>query len=122
MRHHQEPTLDKVYGAIADPTRRAILALLKDGDANVGALVEQFPISFNGVSKHIKVLESAGLISRTVHGREHRIRIQAAPLHEAADWLEHYRAFWNERLDALENLLITNARKAKKPRSKQCPL
>jgi DNA-binding transcriptional ArsR family regulator len=118
MTHHQEPTLDKVYGAIADPTRRAILALLKDGDANVGTLVEQFPISFNGVSKHIKVLESAGLISRTVHGREHRIRIQAAPLREAADWLEHYRAFWNERLDALESLLITNARKAKKPRSK----
>lgn len=118
MKHHQEPTLDKVYGAIADPTRRAILASLKDGETNVGTLVGQFPISFNGVSKHIKVLESAGLISRTVHGREHRIRIQAAPLREAADWLEHYRAFWNERLDALEGLLIKNATKAKKTRSK----
>jgi len=128
MKHYAEPMLDKVYGAIADPTRRAILSLLRDGEANVGTLVERFPISFNGVSKHVKVLERAGLISRSVHGREHRIRIRAAPLREAADWLEHYRAFWNVRLDALENLLLsegaleshkpTHAKKAKQPRAK----
>jgi DNA-binding transcriptional ArsR family regulator len=128
MKHQYEPTLDRVYGAIADPTRRAILSLLKEGEANVGALVDRFPISFNGVSKHVKVLERAGLISRSVHGREHRIRIRAAPLREAADWLEHYRAFWDERLDALENLLLsdgalkshkpTHAKKAKHTRAK----
>jgi DNA-binding transcriptional ArsR family regulator len=127
MKQNREPVLDRVYGAIADPTRRAILALLTDGEANVGALVEKFPISFNGVSKHVKVLERAGLITRSVHGREHRIRIQAGPLREAANWLEHYRAFWDERLQALENLLlreqvprankVTKAKQSKKSRA-----
>jgi DNA-binding transcriptional ArsR family regulator len=64
--------LDEVYGAIADPTRRAILAVLAGGEANVWTLVDRFPLSFNGVSKHVKVLERAGLVERTIHGREHR--------------------------------------------------
>lgn len=94
-----------MYGAIADPTRRAILAVLARGDANVGTLAGRFPISFNGVSKHVKVLERAGLVTRTVRGREHRLRLNPAPLREAVRWLAHYRAFWNTRLDALEALL-----------------
>lgn len=99
--------LDQVYGAIADPTRRAILAMLADGDeVNVGFLAEQFPISLNGVSKHIKVLERAGLVERTVQGREHRLRLRPEPLRDAVQWLEHYRGFWETRLDALENLLV----------------
>ncbi|PYO72565.1 MAG: transcriptional regulator, partial [Gemmatimonadetes bacterium] len=69
----RQPLLDRVYGAIADPTRRAILAVLARGDANVGTLAGRFPISFNGVSKHVKVLERAGLVTRTVRGREHRL-------------------------------------------------
>ena len=99
--------LDQVYGAIADPTRRAILAMLADGDeVNVGFLAEQFPISLNGVSKHIKVLERAGLVERTVQGREHRLRIRPEPLRDAVQWLEHYRGFWETRLDALDELLV----------------
>jgi|SRR5262245_5307289 len=105
MRSPQERHLDRVYGAIADPTRRAILDRLARGDANVGGLAGRFPISFNGVSKHVKVLERAGLVERTVYGREHRLRIVPAPLRRAAEWLEHYRTFWEARLDALEAML-----------------
>ena len=97
--------LDQVYGALADPTRREILGVLAEGEINVGSLAERFPISLNGVSKHVKVLERAGLVERTVQGREHRLRLNAGPLQEAAGWLEHYRKFWNERLDALESYL-----------------
>ena len=100
-----EYKLDQVYGAIADPTRRAILAMLARGDTNVGTLVEEFPISFNGVSKHVKVLERAGLVERTVRGREHWLHLNPKPLRDAARWLEHYRAFWEMRLDALEAFL-----------------
>lgn len=98
--------LDRVYGAIADPTRRAILGILTGGDVNVGTLAERFPISFNGVSKHIKVLEMAGLVRRKVRGREHWIQLHPSPLREASRWLEHYREFWDTRLDALETFLM----------------
>ena len=101
-----DPVLDHVYGAIADPTRRAILAVLARGEANVGSLAGRFPISFNGVSKHVKVLERAGLVERTVSGREHRLRLTATPLREAASWLDHYRSFWDKRLDSLETFLV----------------
>jgi DNA-binding transcriptional ArsR family regulator len=97
--------LDLIYAAIADPTRRAILRRLARGDANVGDLAGRFPISFNGVSKHVKVLERAGLVARSVRGREHLLRLRAAPLRDAAEWLAHYRGFWEARLDALEALL-----------------
>jgi DNA-binding transcriptional ArsR family regulator len=98
--------LDQVYGAIADPTRRQMLGILAEGETNVGTLAERFPISLNGVSKHIKVLERAGLVQRAVHGREHRLRLNAEPLKEAAMWLEHYRSFWDNRLGALEAYLL----------------
>src|SRR5215470_13692726 len=100
-----DPELDQVYGAIADPTRRAMLAVLAGGEATVGALADRFPISFNGVSKHVKVLERAGLVHRAIHGREHRLTLNPAPLREAARWLEHYRAFWEMGLDRLEAFL-----------------
>jgi DNA-binding transcriptional ArsR family regulator len=98
--------LDRVYGAIADPTRRAILGILTGGDVNVGTLAARFPISFNGVSKHIKVLERAGLVRRSVRGREHWIQLRPSPLRDASRWLEHYREFWDTRLDALETFLV----------------
>ena len=100
------PRLNRVYAAIADPTRRAILAVLAGGELNVGSLASRFPISFNGVSKHVKVLERAGLVRRRVRGREHWLRLRPAPLQEATHWLEHYREFWDARLDALEALLV----------------
>jgi len=96
-----------VYAAIADPPRRAILAVLAGGgELNVGSLAGRFPISFNGVSKHVKVLERAGLVRRRVRGREHWLRLRPKPLREATRWLEHYREFWDARLDALEALLL----------------
>ena len=104
--------LDQVYDAIADPTRRAILGILAAGEVNVGSLAERFPISLNGVSKHVKVLERAGLVERTVQGREHRLRLNAEPLREASMWLEHYRTFWDTRLAALEALLLKKERGA----------
>jgi len=101
------PQLNRVYAAIADPTRRAILAVLAGGgELNVGSLAGRFPISFNGVSKHVKVLERAGLVRRRVRGREHWLRLRPEPLREATRWLEHYREFWDARLDALEALLV----------------
>lgn len=106
-----EPLLNQVYGAIADPTRRAILAVLAGGEVNVGSLAGRFPLSLNGVSKHVKVLERAGLVERTVLGREHRLRLRARPLREAARWLDHYRAFWEARLDALESFLTEPPRR-----------
>ena len=75
-------------------------------------MAERFPISLNGVSKHVKVLERAGLVERTVQGREHRLRLNAEPLREAAMWLEHYRTFWDTRLAALEVFLLKKARGA----------
>ncbi len=107
------PRLDRIYGALADPMRRAILGALVAGDMNVGALAERFPISFNGVSKHVKVLERAGLVRRRVRGREHWLRLKPAPLREAARWLAHYGAFWEARLDALEALLARPPRDGK---------
>jgi DNA-binding transcriptional ArsR family regulator len=100
------PQLNQVYGAIADPTRRAILGMLVGGEVTVGRLAEQFPISFNGVSKHVKVLEQAGLVQRRVSGREHWLRLRPAPLRDASRWLEHYREFWDTRLDAMEEFLV----------------
>ena len=112
-----ERNLDHVYGAIADPTRRAILAMLASGEVNVGSVVEKFSISFNGISKHVKVLERAGLIERTVVGREHRLRLNPKPLRDAAQWLDHYREFWEMRLDALEAFLAGQQQTKRKRRS-----
>jgi DNA-binding transcriptional ArsR family regulator len=106
MRRSGGRHLDRVYGAIADPTRRDILGILTGGDVKVGTLAGRFTISLNGVSKHVKVLEQAGLVQRSIRGREHWLRLRPAPLREASRWLEHYRAFWDTRLDALEGFLV----------------
>jgi DNA-binding transcriptional ArsR family regulator len=113
--------LDLVYDAIADPTRRAILKILAEGDANVGSLAERFPISLNGVSKHVKVLERAGLVQRTIQGREHRLRLNAEPLRDASLWLEHYRTFWDSRLAALQAFLVKQERGARPDHAEQPP-
>jgi len=99
--------LDQVYGAIADPTRRAILGALSRGDIRVGSLADRFPISFNGVSKHVKVLERAGLLERRIQGREHWLRLKPGALRDASRWLDHYRMFWDERLEAMEAFLLS---------------
>ena len=113
MVEFRESQLNDVFGALADPTRRAILARLSKGDALVTELAEPFEISLAAVSKHVRVLERAGLVHRTVTGREHRCALSPRPLRAAADWVEHYRAFWETRLDALEQFINTKRRAAR---------
>ena len=98
------PNLDASFSALADPTRRAILARLASGEATVTELAAPFRMSQPAVSKHLKVLERAGLISRGRDAQRRPCRLEAAPLRAATDWLEAYRAYWEEsyqRLDAL---------------------
>ena len=105
MGEYPAATLDRVFSAVADPTRRAILARLADSDARVTDVASEFPISLNSTSKHIRVLESAGLVRRHVRGREHILTLEAAPLAEAAGWIEHYRKFWSEQLASLDTFV-----------------
>lgn len=105
MVKQRDQHLDAVFAALADPTRRAMLQQLEQGPCNVGELAEPFAMSFAGASKHVKVLEKAGLLIREVQGRRHHCRLNAAPMAEADAWLQRYRAFWNEKLDALEQVL-----------------
>ncbi|MBQ1020754.1 helix-turn-helix transcriptional regulator [Micromonospora sp. D93] len=94
--------LSAVFSALADPTRRAILAELADRDATVTELTAPLPISMPAVSRHLKALERAGLISRTRSGKLRMSRIEAAPLREAAEWIERYRRFWDTSLTRLD--------------------
>ena len=97
--------LNRTFGALADPTRRAILARLAKGEASVTELAEPFEMSLPAISKHLKVLEHAGLVSR---GRERQwrpARLRATPLKEVAEWTDRYRRFWDERYDRLDEYL-----------------
>jgi DNA-binding transcriptional ArsR family regulator len=93
------------FSALADPTRRAILARLASGEATVTELAEPFEMSLPAVSKHLKVLQRAGLIARGREAQWRPCRLETAPLHDAADWIEHYRHFWEESLDRLDAYL-----------------
>jgi DNA-binding transcriptional ArsR family regulator len=98
---NQADELTRTFAALADPTRRAILSRLADGEATVNELAEPFPISLQAVSKHLKVLERAGLIARGRSAQLRPSRLQAERLKEAADWLERYRPFWQGSFDRL---------------------
>src|ERR1700712_3335944 len=97
--------LDQTLMALADPTRRAILDRLAEGEARVTELAAPFAMSLNAVSKHIRMLERARLVTRRRAGREHFLTFNRAPLEEAAAWIETHRALWNHRLDILDSLL-----------------
>ncbi len=99
--------LSATFAALADPTRRAILARLSTGEATVKALAEPFKMSLPAVSKHLRVLERAGLVARGREAQWRPCRLDAKPLREANDWLEQYRQFWEARLDRLEDYLRT---------------
>jgi DNA-binding transcriptional ArsR family regulator len=98
-------TLDSTFAALADPTRREILVRLASGEASVNELAEPFQMSLPGISKHLKVLERAGLISRGRVAQSRPCRLEARPLKEAADWVERYRRFWEEGFDRLDDYL-----------------
>jgi DNA-binding transcriptional ArsR family regulator len=104
-----EPRLDAIFHALGDRTRRFMLRELASGERTVGQLAEPFRISLAAASKHIKALESAGLIHRDVRGRTHWCRLEPGPLASADQWLRFYERFWTGRVDALERLLREDA-------------
>ena len=116
----QTPQLDAVFHALGDPTRRRMLRELTSGERTVGQLAEPFSISLAAASKHIKALESAGLIRREVRGRTHLCRLHPGPLASAHEWLSFYERFWTNRLDVLEQLLRMEdeEKKSRKPKPK----
>src|SRR5215217_4582064 len=97
--------LSIIFAALADPTRRAILARLAQGETSVKDLAEPFKMSPPAVTKHLKVLQRAGLITQGRQAQWRPCKLEAKPLHEVADWVEQYRRFWDERLDQLEDYL-----------------
>ncbi len=111
MVKYSDANLDAVFAALADPTRRAILARLSSGEARVTELAQPFAMSLPAITKHLGVLERAGLISREKDGRLRRCHLDAGPLREACSWIEHYRQFWETRLDALSQYLEENESK-----------
>jgi DNA-binding transcriptional ArsR family regulator len=111
--------LTAVFSALADPTRRAILTRLATGEASVTALAEPFDMSLPAISKHLKVLQRAGLIARGRTAQWRPCRLEAGPLRDAADWLEHYRRFWEQSLDRLEDYLAELQGKEKPNARKQ---
>lgn len=100
-----EQELDSLFAALADPTRRAIVARLAQGPSTVGELAEPFDMSFAAVSKHVQVLDRAGLVTRTRHGRSMECVLEPARLQPLARWITDYEKFWNERLDVLEDVI-----------------
>ena len=110
----QTERLDRAFAALADPTRRAIVARLAKGEASVMELAAPFDMSQPAISKHLKVLERAGLISRGRDAQRRPCRLEAAPLREVTDWLERYRELWDARFDRLDNLLDELKQKEKR--------
>jgi DNA-binding transcriptional ArsR family regulator len=111
MFNHMVEQLDRVFGALSDPTRRAMLRRLAGGTRTVSELAEPFDMSFAAAAKHVKVLEEAGLLSRTIEGRSHRCRIEGGALAAADRWLAYYERFWALRLDDLETAMARERRK-----------
>jgi DNA-binding transcriptional ArsR family regulator len=117
--------LSVTFAALADPTRRAILAQLTQGEASVSELAQPFAMSLPAISKHLKVLERAGLITRSREAQWRPCRLEADPLKDAAGWIDQYRQFWEERLDRLDDYLArlqANAQSQENPDDKPSPL
>jgi DNA-binding transcriptional ArsR family regulator len=106
MVEYADASLSRVFAALGDTTRRALIARLARGDATVTELAAPFNVSLNAVSKHVRVLERAGLVRRTIVGREHRIALTPEPMRGVSSYVDQYRQFWGERLAALERHLI----------------
>jgi DNA-binding transcriptional ArsR family regulator len=113
------PNLDATFAALADPTRRAILARLATGEATVMELAEPFDMSQPAISKHLKVLERAGLVSRGRDAQRRPCKLEAVPLRAASDWIETYRRFWEQSFERLDDLLAELQHKPKKKKKKK---
>lgn len=106
----EDSSLDRAYAALADPTRRRLLEVLRDGDARITDLAAPLPMSFAGVSRHVGVLESAGLVRREVRGREHWLSLRPDGLSPARQWIDEQSDFWSARADALSERLRRKAK------------
>src|SRR5882757_1662216 len=113
MVEYQSRPLNRVFFALSDPTRRAVLARVAVGEVTVTAIAAPFGISLAAVSKHIRVLEEAGLLKRARHGREHRLSFVPEPLRAAAEWVNQYERFWTEHLDQIKEAAERKARERK---------
>jgi len=114
MVNYSYNSLDKTFAALADPTRRAILARLARGEASVTELAEPFNISLPAISKHLRVLEKAGLLAREREGRVHRCRLVVEPMEDAAEWIAFYQRFWEGQFDALADYLNESTKKERR--------
>src|ERR1700687_1644013 len=114
MVYYMPDQLSTTFAALADPTRRAILARLASGETSVTGLAKPFKMTLPGISKHLKVLERAGLIARGREAQWRPCRLEAGPLKDVADWVEHYRRFWDESFDRLDDYLHELQNKEKK--------
>lgn len=123
MVKYSEGVLDATFGALADATRRGILARLAQGESSVSELAAPYDISLPAVSKHLRVLENAGLVVRHKDGRVHRCRLIAEPMKDAAEWIERYRLFWEQQFDTLARYLEESQREEKEkwPAQPQAP-
>jgi DNA-binding transcriptional ArsR family regulator len=123
MVKHLQFALDATFGALSDATRRGILARLASGESSVSELAAPYEMSLPAVSKHLRVLETAGLVVRHKDGRVHRCRLIAEPMKDAAEWIERYRLFWEEQFDALARYLEESQAKEEKTwqRHKKAP-
>lgn len=107
----EDQVLDRAFGALADPTRRALLVALRHGDARITDLARPLPMTFAGVSRHVGVLEAAGLVRREIRGREHWVSVHPDALRHAERWLSEQTAFWSKRADALADRLERKKRR-----------
>jgi DNA-binding transcriptional ArsR family regulator len=112
MVHHSSTNIDLVAAAISDPTRRAIIERLACGPARISEIAEPIAMSLTGFCKHVKVLERAGLVRRTRHGRDNTLELSPQPLRDVASWVLKYEPFWNARLDRLEQFFKTHKEKS----------
>src|SRR5438132_7491097 len=117
MVKYKSRRLDAIFSALADPTRRQILERLSEGECVVTRLAAPFSMSLPAVSKHVRVLERAGLLTRHRHGREHLLELEAAPMKEALRWMERYRRFWEWSLEALAEYLERAQKTTKQQRT-----
>jgi DNA-binding transcriptional ArsR family regulator len=114
----REQRLDDIFHALSDATRRAMLRRLAGGERKIGDLAEPFDMSFNAVSKHVKVLEEAGLVKRRIDGRSHVCSLAPQPLKTADEWLRFYESFWSVRFDALDQMFKAQNEAARSEASK----
>jgi DNA-binding transcriptional ArsR family regulator len=119
MVKHRAATLDRTFGALADPTRRKILERLSRGDARVTELAEPFSMSLPAISRHIAVLERAGLLERQRAGRVHQLKLNPTPIQQASRWIDEYRRFWEGSLDSLARYLERGETKPSAPKPKK---